>query len=125
MTSCYFWCINRYFIHKGFVENVLPDNINLPSKISFAYVDLDLFEPTKIVLDYLHKIASDGAIIIVDDYNFFSTGVKTAVDDFLKRNNSNLIRYECMVPDKRYGYFAVITKKLNSIATLSELTSMM
>jgi O-methyltransferase len=47
----------------------------------------------------------------VDDYDFFSTGAKTAVDEFLEEKNSNTMIYECLVPNARYGYFAVLTKK--------------
>jgi len=99
-------------IHKGFVEKTLlsHNKSNLPDRISLAYVDLDLYEPTKIVLEYIHQIASKGAVIIVDDYEFFSTGVKIAVDEFLDKHNANANSYEYTVPNKKYGYFAVISK---------------
>lgn len=101
----------RFIIHKGFIDQVLRYDSNLPKKVSFAYVDFDLYEPIKIALNFLHKTTSTGAIIIVDDYDFFSTGAKTAVDEFLEKNNSSAMIYECMVPNIRYGHFAVLARK--------------
>jgi len=100
---------HRFVIHKGFIDQVFRDDSNLPKEVSFAYVDFDFYEPIKVTLDFLHRTTSTGAIIIVDDYDFFSTGAKTAVDEFLKEKNSSAIIYECLVPT-RYGHFAVITR---------------
>jgi O-methyltransferase len=101
----------RFVIHKGFIDQVLKDDSNLPKEVSFAYVDFDFYEPIKLALDFLHFATSQGSIIIVDDYDFFSTGAKTAVDEFLKDKNLKVINYECLVPNTRYGYFAVLTKR--------------
>ena len=99
----------RYVVHKGFIEQLIHNDKNLPKAVSFAYVDFDFYEPIKIALEFLHTVTPSGAIIIVDDYNFFSTGAKTAVDEFVSEKNSKGIRYKCFVPDIRYGYFAVLT----------------
>jgi O-methyltransferase len=101
----------RYVIHKGFIEKLIHNDKNLPEAVCFAYVDFDFYEPIKIALEYLHKVMPSGAMIVVDDYNFFSTGAKTAVDEFVAEQNSKGIIYECLVPDTRYGYFAVLTKR--------------
>ena len=101
----------RYVIHKGFFDQVLRQETNLPKEVSFAYVDFDFYEPIKIVLDFLHHKTPVGAIIIVDDYDFFSTGVKTAVDEFIEEKNSEMIIYECLVPNTQYGHFAILTRK--------------
>ena len=100
----------RFVIHRGFIEQVLKNDANLPKEISFAYVDFDLYEPIKITLDFLHRTTSIGATIIVDDYDFFTTGVKTAVDEFLEEKNFSSMLYECLVPNTRYGCFVVLTK---------------
>lgn len=108
---------HRYQLHKGFVEDVLPPATGpfiLPTQVSFAYVDLDLYEGIKVTLDWLHTITPPGAIILVDDYDFFSTGAKTAVDEFLAeryRGNADVPAYDMVVPDTAYGYFAVLTKR--------------
>jgi O-methyltransferase len=103
--------LQRYIIHKGFIEQLLPKDGNLPKEVSFAYVDFDFYEPIKLALEFLHKITPCGAIIIVDDYDFFSTGPKTAVDEFIQEKNTHFMLYESFVPNTRYGYFAVLTKK--------------
>jgi len=101
---------DRFVVHKGFIDRVLARDTNVPAKVSFAYVDFDFHDPIKLTLEYLHRTASIGATIIVDDYDFFSTGVKTAVDAFVRDKNSDAIAYDCFVPDNRYGAFAVLTK---------------
>ena len=47
----------------------------------------------------------------MDDYDFFSTGVKTAVDEFVAEKNSSARRYECTIPDRGLGCFAILTRK--------------
>jgi hypothetical protein len=100
----------RTIVHKGFIEKVIEGNHQLPERVSFAYVDFDFYEPVRIVLEFLDKRTARGAVIVVDDYDFFSTGAKTAVDEFLKERNQHEKQYECFVPDKQYGCFAVLTK---------------
>lgn len=102
---------NRYVIHKGFIEKVFPVDKNLPKAVSFAYIDFDFYEPIKLTLEYLDNVTYPGAVIVVDDYDFFSTGAKTAVDEWLEKKNLNGIVYECFIPDKVYGHFAILTKK--------------
>ena len=102
----------RYIIHKGFIEQLIHTDIGLPKEVSFAYVDFDFYEPIKITLEFLHRVTPTGAIIIVDDYDFFSTGVKAAVDEFVEERNSSELVYECFVPNPRYSHFAVLTKRL-------------
>lgn len=97
---------DRYVIHKGFIEHLIHTEKNLPSQVCFAYVDFDFYEPIKTALSMLHTMMSQGGMIIVDDYNFFSTGAKTAVDEFVSSSD----QYQIAVPDTRYGYFAVLTK---------------
>lgn len=101
----------RFVIHKGFIDQVLCNDLNLPQKVSVAYVDFDFYEPTKLVLNFLHKTTEVQSIIIVDDYDYFSTGVKTAVDEFLHEKNLRTMIYECFVPNTQYGYFAILRRK--------------
>jgi hypothetical protein len=101
---------SRVEIHKGFIEKTLTEG-NLPKSVSFAYVDLDFYEPIKLALDFLDSVAVGGTTIIVDDYDFFSTGAKTAVDEFIAKSKSQNSKYELRVPSNEYGHFAIITKK--------------
>ncbi|HKZ15989.1 MAG TPA: TylF/MycF/NovP-related O-methyltransferase [Geobacteraceae bacterium] len=103
--------LQRFVIHKGFIEHVLKDDSSLPQKVSFAYIDFDLYEPIKLTLNFLHRTTSIGSIIVVDDYDYFSTGVKSAVDEFLEEMNMSSKVYECFVPDTLYGHFAVLTRE--------------
>jgi hypothetical protein len=101
---------DRYVLHRGFFENIVKTDKALPKKVSFAYVDFDFYEPIKLALEYLNETAAPGAIFIVDDYDFFSTGGKAAVDEFVREKNGSAPRYECFVPDVKYGHFAVLEK---------------
>lgn len=60
--------INDYDInfYKGYVNDTVPQD--LPSLISFAHVDLDLFEPTIHILENIIPRMEKGGIIIIDDY---------------------------------------------------------
>lgn len=100
----------RYVIHKGFIEQLLHEDGRLPQKVSFAYVDFDLYESTQVTLEYLDHVTPHGAVIIVDDYDFFSSGPKAAVDEFVEAKRSSETVYECYVPSPCYGRFAVLTK---------------
>ena len=97
----------RTVIHKGFIDAVLAKKINLPSKVSFAYVDFDFYDPLRDALNFLDGVTDAGAILVVDDYDFFSTGAKTAVDEFIESHNN----WEIEVPDKSFGCFAILTKR--------------
>ncbi len=97
----------RYIIHKGFIEELIIAKNQFPKHVSFAYVDFDFYEPIKIILKYLNNVTKKGAIIMVDDYDFFSTGVKIAVDEFITENKS---KYKLFIPEKSFGYFVILTK---------------
>jgi O-methyltransferase len=101
---------HRYAIHEGYFENLIAEKQNFPTRVAFAYVDFDFYEPIKLALDYLDTVTLPGAVIVVDDYNFFSTGAKTAVDEFCTEQNQGSEKYTLFVPDPRFGYFAVLTK---------------
>jgi hypothetical protein len=100
----------RYFIHKGFIERLIIKKENFPNKISFSYLDFDFYEPTKIVLNFLDENMEKDSIIIVDDYDSFSTGAKSAVDEFILEKNKMGKKYEIVIPDKVFGCFVILTK---------------
>jgi O-methyltransferase len=99
---------DRIKIIPGFIDKTLK-NKNLPTKVSFAYVDFDFYEPIKLALNFLDTVLENDGIILIDDYDFFSAGAKTAVDEFYQKNT---IKYEFIVPEKYMGHFAIL-KKLN------------
>ena len=96
----------RVRVIPGFIEDTI-DIVNLPDKICFAYVDFDLYEPIKIALNFLDKTLGQGGYVIVDDYDWFSTGAKTAVDEFVAEKQG---RYMIHVPEKQFGHFCVLRK---------------
>jgi O-methyltransferase len=100
---------SRYVIHPGFVQDTLKSSDDLPNRVAFAYLDMDLYEPTAMALEWLDDVTPQGAAIVLDDYDFFSSGVKMAVDEFVGRDTADGV-YELRVPDTQLGHFAVIRK---------------
>lgn len=98
---------SRYVVNKGFVEKDFEDKGILPDLVSFAYIDFDFYEPILIALKALHPRLPSDSVVVVDDYDFFSTGAKTAVDEFINEHPEYILH----VPDKTFGHFCVITKK--------------
>lgn len=97
---------NRIEIVPGFIEQTILAK-HLPKKVSFAYVDFDFYEPIKIALEYLDKCMDSGAVVVVDDYQFFSSGVEKAVQEFLESRESN---YEFTLPIQTAGKFCLLRK---------------
>ena len=62
------------------------------------------------VIELVRNVKVEKAIIIVDDYDFFSTGSKTAVDEFIEEKNSTETIYKCFVPNTQYGHFIILTR---------------
>jgi O-methyltransferase len=95
----------RTHIISGFIEDTISKKF--PKKVSFAYIDFDLYNPTKVTLKHLNKKMSKGGYIVVDDYNYFSKGVKTAIDEFI---NKHIKEYKLILPRKFAGKFCIIYK---------------
>jgi len=98
---------DRVRVLKGFIKDTLQKG-NLPASVSFAFVDFDLYEPIKDTLLFLNDVMNDGGIIIVDDYDFLSSGVKKAVDEFYFDNQS---KFSLNVPSKYLGNFAILRRR--------------
>lgn len=100
----------RTVIHKGFFDKLLPRRLNFPERVAFAYVDFDFHDPIKQSLEFLDEVAISGAIFVVDDYDYFSSGAKEAVDSFISLKNSTSMTYTKHVPEKALAHCAVLTK---------------
>ena len=79
------------------LDKYLLNNPHL--KISLLHIDVDLYEPTKHILEKLYDKVTKGGIIIFDDYGAFA-GTNKAVNDFFnntieikKLTFSNAISY--------------------------------
>lgn len=101
---------SRVVVHEGFIEEVLATDRRLPEAVAFAYVDFDFYAPIKAALEFLDARTSPGAVMVVDDYDWFSTGAKAAVDEFLAARNAGSQRYRCLIPDSVLGHFAVLDR---------------
>ena len=96
----------RTRIVAGFIEKTIKKNY-LPEKVSFAYVDFDFYEPNKVALEYLDTVLSQGGVILVDDYGFFSDGAQAAVDEFY---DSRKGKYELVKVSEYAGHFVILKK---------------
>jgi hypothetical protein len=86
----------RTKIVPGFIEKTIKSAI-LPDKVCFAYIDFDFYEPILTTLRFLCDRIPVGGFVIVDDYGFFSSGAKTAVDEFVVETAGN---YKLTLPPK-------------------------
>nr|WP_281722832.1 TylF/MycF/NovP-related O-methyltransferase [Nitrosomonas nitrosa] len=68
---------------KGDVQITLGSS--LPSEISVLRLDTDWYESTRIELDKLYPLLTEGGILIVDDYGHWK-GAKRAVDEYFRSN---------------------------------------
>ncbi len=72
---------------KGNVFETLPDYLkkNPEVRISFLHLDMDVEEPTKLVLDLLYERVVPNGLIVFDDYNAVA-GETNIADKFIKKN---------------------------------------
>ncbi len=71
-------------IHKGWFDQLTADDV--PSKISFAFLDGDYYESVRAPLGLIEDKLAPGAIIVVDDYaNEALPGAARAVDEWCNR----------------------------------------
>jgi hypothetical protein len=63
------------------LDKYIDDNPHL--KISLLHIDVDLYEPSKVILEKLYSKVTKGGIVVLDDYGAFA-GTNKAVDDFFK-----------------------------------------
>ncbi len=98
--------VSRTKIVAGFIEQTIRQP-QLPGAVCFAYVDFDFYEPIRTALTYLDRVLTPGGCVVVDDYDWFSTGAKTAVDEFMQLTGN---RYQMDVPDPVFGHFCILTR---------------
>lgn len=96
--------LDQVIIVEGFINRTYKE---IPETVAFAYIDFDFYEPIILTLEELDRRLPVGGVVIIDDYNFFSTGTKSAVDHFLLSKKGS---YNLQIPDEIYGYFCILTK---------------
>jgi hypothetical protein len=78
---------DRFLFHKGWFQHTLPSCAHEIEKISLLRLDGDLYESTKVCLEYLYPKVSVGGYVIIDD--FALAGCKKAVSEYLAQHNIN------------------------------------
>ena len=78
---------------KGNVLETIPSYIekNTHLKISLLHIDVDLFEPTKVCLEYLFPKLVKGGIVILDDYGAFP-GANKAIDEYFNNTDTKIFQ---------------------------------
>jgi O-methyltransferase len=66
---------------EGPVEETLLQGGVRPSSISFLRLDTDWYESTKIELEVLYPLVTNGGVLVIDDYGYW-TGSKKATDEY-------------------------------------------
>ena len=85
--------IKNYQLIKGDVLKTLP-KFKLKHKklkIALLHLDLDVYGPTKFVLNVLYENISKNGIILLDDYSHIK-GATLAVDEFLKNKKLKIYK---------------------------------
>jgi hypothetical protein len=96
---------DRVMICKGWIERAALLTRSPPA-ISFCYLDMDFYQSTKDVLGALIPRMPPGGIAIADDYESFSSGVKTAIDETMAEF-PGAFAFERPFDDK----FAILTRQ--------------
>jgi O-methyltransferase len=98
--------VDRYRLCAGLVEDTLHEGRG-PAEVCFAYVDFDFYAPIAHTLAYLDRHLAPNGRIVVDDYDFFSTGARIAVDEFVQRQAG---RYHFSRPESFAGRFCLLRR---------------
>ena len=97
----------RVRIVPGYIDRELL-NSSSPGAVCFAYIDFDFYEPIRTAVEFLDTALTSGGSVIVDDYDFFSTGAKTAVDEFLAERKQ---LYDLELPISSAGHFCMLRRR--------------
>ena len=73
---------------EGKVEETIPRDS--PSKIALLRLDTDWYHSTYHTLQHLFPLLNKKGVLLVDDYGYWK-GAKDAVDEYLKKNNINIL----------------------------------
>lgn len=74
---------NNTELIEGDILKTIPEFIskNPQFKISLLHIDVDIYEPTACIIEYLWPKVVKGGIVIFDDYGIFP-GATKAIDDY-------------------------------------------
>ena len=76
---------------KGDIVHTVPEFLNNNKQINIAllHIDVDIYEPSRVILENLYHKVIQGGIILLDDYGKFP-GETKAVDDYFRDKNINI-----------------------------------
>jgi hypothetical protein len=77
--------MERLHVCPGWIQEATLSDRS-PDLISCCYLDMDFYESTKDVLKLLVDRMPSGGIAILDDYNFFTKGPRTAVVEIMEEH---------------------------------------
>ena len=80
---------NNINLIKGLYEDTLV--VNEP--VAFAHIDCDWYASVKLCLERIYPFLAKGAILVIDDYYYYS-GCKKAVDEFLCQRKGEFSIFE-------------------------------
>jgi hypothetical protein len=70
---------------EGWVQHTLPDYADKIDKIAVLRLDMDIYYPTKIALEYLFEKVVDGGVVVIDDWAL--DGARLACEEFFESIN--------------------------------------
>ena len=75
--------LSNFELIKGDIVHSLPEYLSKDQDIKFSFVnlDVDIYEPSKVILENIYERVNPGGIIMLDDYKKFK-GETDAVDEF-------------------------------------------
>ena len=74
--------VSRFKINKGWITAAsLPECS--PDRVAFAYLDMDFYQSTYDVLKFLVDRMPRHGMVVLDDYGFFSDGVRIAAGEVM------------------------------------------
>lgn len=79
---------------EGDVVKTVPEYLkeNPHLKISLLNLDVDIYEPSVVILEYLWPRIVKGGVLILDDYGIFP-GETKAADEFFKNKNVTIMKF--------------------------------
>lgn len=90
-------------IVPGWVNDTIYETARQIDKIAVLRVDIDYYEPTKLILEHLYDKVVPGGYIICDDYGAWK-GARKAIDDFRQaRNLSGIMQQTYKTDDLKVG----------------------
>lgn len=86
--------LNNSDIEINLIKGLIPETLEqvVTKEISFAHIDVNLYEPTLAATDFCLNRLSKGGIILFDDYNWPATyGARQAIDEACARHRLDVI----------------------------------